>query len=414
MHVSDARLSVVGVQRPDRRISAEPAIVVVALAALLIAFHLITEPIAVFGGVGYDGILYARMVEVLRSGVATDVASPYVFRILPAAIVAWSGLDVVLGFYVLNVAATLAAGLVLLAFLRHCGIGAPLRGYAVVWWALLPFSLRFAVHDPVLVDGIGFLFAIALLYAAMTRRLVIFAVLLAAAVLTRENLIVLAPLPILRSFQWSERVRATLASVPALAVLIVIHAWPIIAPDQGTPSTAEFVGYNAYMIATNADDQATRLVLSPILALGILLSLVAARPVAVARVFGREPGWTLYAVSTLLSATLGGLDHDRYLLLLVPLLLVAVGRAYPRVWRTEWLVGLTILQLFCTRALVPMAGDAKAHFALMASSAPIAQLLETSAIIGSVIVVVALLLRVNWSSVAMLAGSRSKKTDVAA
>jgi len=131
-------------------------------------------------------------------------------------------------------------------------------------------------------------------------------------------------------------------------------------------------------------------------------------------VFGREPGWTLYAVSTLLGATLGGLDHDRYLLLLVPLLLVAVGRAYPHVWRTEWLVGLTILQLVCTRALVPMAGDASAHFALMASSAPIAQLLETSGVIGSVIVVVAVLLRLNWNPVATLAESRSKRSDVAA
>ncbi len=398
----------------DRNISLEPSLVVVALTLLLVAFHLITAPITVNGGLGYDGILYARMVEVLRGGAAIDVASPYVFRILPAAIVAWSGLDVVLGFYVLNVAATLAAGLVLLAFLRHCGIGAPLRGYAVVWWALLPFSLRFAVHDPVLVDGIGFLFAIALLYAAMTRKLLIFAVLLAAAVLTRENLIVLAPLPILRSFQWNERARATLASVPALALLVAIHAWPIITPDRATPSSAEFVGYDAYLIVTNADDQATRLVLSPILALGILFSLVAARPVAVARAFGGEPGWTLYAVSTLLCATLGGLDHDRYLLLLVPLLLVAVGRAYPRVWRTEWLVGLTILQLVGTRALVPMAGDASAHFALMASSAPIAQLLETSGVIGSVIVVVALLLRLNWSPVVTLAESRSKRSDVAA
>jgi hypothetical protein len=412
--VRGARPSVVDVQRRDRRISAEPAIVVVALAALLIAFHLITEPIAVYGGLGYDGILYARMVEVLRSGSAIDVASPYVFRILPAAIVAWSGLDVVLGFYVLNVAATLAAGLVLLAFLRHCGIGAPLRGYAVVWWALLPFSLRFAVHDPVLVDGIGFLFAIALLYAVMTRRLLIFAVLLVAAVLTRDNLIVLAPLPLLRSFHWSGRARAVLVAVPAMAVLLAVHLWPIIAPDRTTPSSAEFVGYDTYLIVTNSDDQATRLLLSPLLALGILFSLAAARPIAVARAFAREAGWTFYAVATLLCATLGGLDHDRYLLLIVPLLLVAVFRAYPPAWRTEWLIGLTIGQLVCTRALVPMAGDASTHFALMVQSAPIAQLLDTSAVAGSVVVLAALLLRVNLRSMATLASSRSDRSDVAA
>jgi len=403
--VSVARLSVVDVQHPDRRISAEPAIVVAALAALVIAFHLITEPIAVNGGLGYDGILYARMVEVLKGGAAMDVASPYVFRILPAAIVAWSGLDVVLGFYVLNVAATLAAGLVLLAFLRQCGIGAPLRGYAVVWWALLPFSLRFAVHDPVLVDGIGFLFAAALLYVVMTRRLLIFAVLLVAAALTRENLIVVAVLPILRSLQWSERARAGLASVPAIAVLVAIHAWPVIAPDPGTPTTAEFVGYNAYQILTNTDDQATRLLLSPLLAFGIVFAMAAARPIAVARTFARETGWSFYTVSTLVFAALGGLDHDRYLLITVPLLLVAVCRAYPLRWRMEWLVGLTVAHIACVRALIPMAGDETTHFGLMVQTAPISQLLLTSAVLGLFVALAALWMRVKLRPIAGLAVS---------
>jgi predicted membrane protein len=111
---------------------------------------------------------------------------------------------------------------------------------------------------------------------------------------------------------------------------------------------------------------------------------------------------------------LGGLDHDRYLLLIVPLLLVAVFRAYPRAWRTEWLIALTIGQLVCARAVVPMAGDASTHFALMVQSAPIAQLLDTSAVIGSVVVLAALLLRLNLRSMATLTSSRSGRRDVAA
>lgn len=380
--------------RRPRKISAEPALVVLAMAVLLVAFHLITAPLTANGG-GYDSVKYRQLVAAFSSGVPVEVDSPYAFRILPSAIVAWSGLDVVLGFYVLNVAAMLGAGLVLLAFLRQCGVPSPLRVYAVLWWAVLPFSLRFVVHYPVLVDGVGFLFAVSLLYAAMSRRLLVFAVLFAGAVLTRENLLVLAPLPLLRSVGRTERLRALLACVPAVASLVVIHAWPVITPTPGSLSTAEYIGFHAAVIVTNAGDQATRLVLSPLLALGLLLAMVAARPIAIARVFAREGGWVFFLVASLVSATLGGLDHDRYLLLIVPVLLVAICRAYAGVWGTKSLLALTAGQLVCARALVPMAGDETTHFSWMVSSAPISELLQRSAAIGALVFVAAVWLRLS-------------------
>jgi hypothetical protein len=77
-------------------------------------------------------------------------------------------------------------------------------------------------------------------------------------------------------------------------------------------------------------------------------------------------------------ATLGGLEHDRYLLALAPFLLV-VGFARASFWAAPIIaVTLTFLHVIATRALVALPADETAHLDHALSTMPEGQLLGAS------------------------------------
>src|SRR6266542_2274763 len=85
------RSSLIGV-RPTWR--STPAAAVIALALLLGVFTINTQPIAVNDGFGYDGLHYARLTLSLREGSTLVLTAPYADRVLPAEIVARSGMEI--------------------------------------------------------------------------------------------------------------------------------------------------------------------------------------------------------------------------------------------------------------------------------------------------------------------------------
>jgi len=142
-----------------------------------------------------------------------------------------------------------------------------------------------------------------------------------------------------------------------------------IAPDRDDALERGVRGIRRVPDFTNSDDQATRLLLSPILALGILCSLFAARPFAS---HASSPGARLDALRTCRRSC-------------APPSRPRPRRYLPRSWRSCWspcagrtrgrgarsgIIGLTIGQIVLRARLVPMAGDASNHFALMVHRRP--------------------------------------------
>src|SRR5881397_2402647 len=117
---------------------AAPALSVAVMTGLLFTFRFNTSVLQLTAERRADAVEYVRLVEGLRSVASAQPEAPFAFRILPAAIVAATGLDPSLGFFVLDVAAILGTALVLLHLLRPwvAPAGAVM---AVVGWSLLPY-----------------------------------------------------------------------------------------------------------------------------------------------------------------------------------------------------------------------------------------------------------------------------------
>jgi hypothetical protein len=357
-----------------------PPIAVLVLAGSLALLWLDTRPLAVNDAFGYDGLQYARLALRLRSGTPVEIDAPYVYRLATPALVAASGLELRVGFFVLSVASALGAGLLLLALLRRYGADPSTAVLAVSWWGLLPYTLREALHTPVLIDELAFLILVALLLAGTTKRYLAFSVLLVIGALTRESLLLLAPFLWLRALPlgWQTVARAVAATAPALIVFALIHLAPPIPPSSRGLETTSLIGLHAYLIATNTAGHAVRALLGPLFGLGGLLGLAVGRLDALRRFLSAEPGWLFLVVATTVGATLGGLEHDRYLLALAPFLLV-VGFARTSFWAAPIIAAtLTFLHVIATRALVALPADETAHLDHALSTMPEGQLLGAS------------------------------------
>src|SRR5712692_8645313 len=195
--------------------------------AIALVLRLVTPSLTFGDGYGFlDGQSYGAMARSLRTGEHFDILSPYAFRVLPAALVAWSGLDYRLGYLLLNMFGYVVAGGALYGLLVATGARARVALLLVAWWAVLPAGVRLSEYYPVLVDGVGAAFLMALLWAAVAGSILACALLLAAGALVRENLIVLTPMVGLltpgRNAVSAAR-RALLVVAPAAAVLLWVR-----------------------------------------------------------------------------------------------------------------------------------------------------------------------------------------------
>lgn len=332
-----------------------PVAAIVTTATLFGLFAINTRPSAAGDGFAFDGLEYYKVAVAFRTGENTLPSGPFAYRVLSPAIVAASGLEPHLGFLTLDVIAVLGAALLLTSLLRHLGASPTGALVAVLWWGLLPYGIRVQLRNPALVDAPAFFMLVAVILAATLRRRAAFAVLLLLGVLTRESLLLLAPLPALGGSQRpKELVKAIALAVPAIAALVAIHLFPPVTPRPGSASTLEFVAFQINALRTNTDDTAWRALAAVPLSLGLLIAPLIAFPRTVIRYLGSLPGWTYLTFVLAFASVIGGRDNDRYLFSASVALLPAAFVAIHAPWgRPLIAIALTALHVGATRAFLP-------------------------------------------------------------
>jgi hypothetical protein len=331
-------------------------ITLVGVAVLAI----LTPPITFNNGLGNDGEIYANLAESLRGNVAEPPWGPFAYRVLPSAFVAWMPFDIPTGFLIVNILSVLGSAILLLRLLDRYGVPSRVALLALVWWIGLPMGVRWDIYYPVLGDAYGFFVLVALILCALERRLVLFAVALVAGVLARENLVLTIPL-LWRAHVRSAPLRWTvlvgLAVVPAVAALLVVRAFPPIAPAAGSNSLSQsiVIAYEVVLTITNYGGQAWRALLAAPLSLGLLLVIPLLRFRRTLRFLSREMPWTYFALVAVVLAFVGGRDNDRYFYILAPLLLILTFAVHADLWRS-WprVAALTGLQLVALRVGWPI------------------------------------------------------------
>jgi hypothetical protein len=313
--------------------------------AIALALRPLTPRIAFNDGLGYDGQYYAAMVGALRGephGPLLADRPNYASRPLAPAIVAASGLDVIRGFLLMNLASLVAAGALLAAIVRHFsgGIVHPLA--AVLWWAVLPGSVRYALYYPVLVDGIGLLVLFALAYAAVAQRPVLFTLIVGPAMLARENVIVLVPMLALalvpggfhRAARWT-----VIAAGAAFAAYVAVRIAPPIPAAEGFDPIFE-ARQNIEWLFGNVGDRGWRFANAWLLGLGLFSVVPLVRWRHSLAFLRAHIAWAYYFVVTLILIIVIGGDFDRYFLYFTPVLAVLTF-ATTRTFRSG--AGLAIL-----------------------------------------------------------------------
>lgn len=389
------------------------AVAIAALAFALLAPF--TPPIAFNDGLGYDGRVYADLTAAMRGDHSGTVVPPWSFRLLPSAIVAASGLDVRVGFLLVNLLSGLGSAWLLHRLLRHYGVALPLILLAVAGWAVLPMGLRWAMYYPVLPDTLGFFLLLALIVAALEGRFLLFGGLLIAGTLTRENLIALGP------FIWFIHVRrdpvgVTLRSLAvglaAVAVYFAVRVFPVIPSAPGYENWAERynIGINLGQVFLNYDAHAWRYALAALLSLGMFFALPFAWPRRALAFLGRERHWAYYLVMTFVIALVGGRGDDRYLYALVPLLAVLIFQIAPAtLWRSAWRVGaLVVAHLVAVRFLWPV-GPSEAEFLQYEVSAmPVDRLAALTILCGILAIVGVAVARVDRRALSRASGAKAE------
>lgn len=328
---------------------------------MLLALHPFTAPLEFNGGLGDDGQEYARMVQALK-GEQVTVEPPFVYRIGAPLLVAMSGFDTKVGFFVLNILASGATGTLLFALLRRYRVSTGVAYLCVIWWSALPFGLRFVLYYPVLLDGIGMALLCGALYAMVSGRLRVAAAVIAVGVLFRENLMVLIP------FVWfNERplgayraaLRSAAVGMPAAVLLGAVHVAPPV-PPSFMSSIWTFPLLHLQQLIMNTDLSVARLLVAGPGTLGMFLAIPILRAPQTWKFLREEPAWTYYLAASVALAIAGGRDDDRIAYLALPSLAVLTFAAAreERFWKSvRWCTVITALHLIAVRFLWPIGTD---------------------------------------------------------
>lgn len=363
--------------RPRADLLRGTAIPLALTGTAIVLFALTTPPISFNDGLGFDGQSYAAMARALRDGQQPDVRAPFAYRIVPVALVAYSQLPIPAGFLLMNLVSYIVSAVMLVKLLRRHDVTAPLSLLGVVWWLALPAGLRLALYYPVLTDGIGFAFLLALLLTAIQGRFIVFAVLLPFALLTRENLILLIPFLWLANIRMG-LVRATrltlVASIAGVLAFAIVRIVPPIPPTNGF-STLDDISQNWRMFSQNARDVFWRFLAAPPLTLGLLAFLPFIRPRRLVALLQTCPAWAYYVAATVAIQPIGGGDFDRFALWLSPFLVVATFHAPDALFRGVNVYLLTAIHLLAVRFLWPTDADRVSYLMYNVATMSIAWLL---------------------------------------
>ena len=324
--------------------------------ALFAGLHATTGRIETNGGVGYDGVDYMRMLMgQLDDGTPVTELRPMIV-LLNRPLYSRLGKPIET-FVVMNHVYVFVLAMGLLWLLDRYGASTSVKWYSVLSVFLTIPVARLPAYYPVLID-LGAAAAITLAVACVVRgNRVGAAVACVAAALSREFGIVAALFGLhrdLRSHTPARQIAATY--LPAVAAwvgirLVVEFLWD----GAGSLQQSEwllrnremwrdplFVGFFAYFVLTS---------------FGGLTLAIAADGRRFLTFLRREPEWITFAVPIVAVTAIGGLDTVRYLIWLVPAVVVAfavLSQGWSGVQRAVLFAGAAVATWWTQRPFEPL------------------------------------------------------------
>ena len=287
--------------------------------------------IDVEGGLGYDGRVYAAMLQQsLLAGTRFTMMRPLI--VLLARIPYYFTQEVILSFNILNFACAFAQAYLIAKIADLYGIGRTAKVYLVVSLALCISTARMFAYYPVLVDMGGYVLLLAAVYAVLAapRRIVLLAT--CAAVMAREFGIGVAFFGMHRAMRRGDGPAAMLTYVPAIVIFGVLR---YIGATQ-----AKVQGYSIFelLVQNLAHWHEFWYVASfayfLLTVFGGISLILASRPQDSLRVLAAEPEWATFGATILGITLVFGVDIWRYLAFALPLAVVLFARASAR-WTTR-------------------------------------------------------------------------------
>jgi hypothetical protein len=311
--------------------------------ALFAALSWASGQIDVEGGLGYDGRVYAAMLEEgLTAGTRFTLMRPLI--ILLARVPYYFTQDVIASFELLNYVFAFAQAYLIATLADLYGATRIGKVYLVVSLSVCIATAKMFAYYPVLVDLGGYVALLLAVYAVLAAPKPVAAVAVCAAVAAREFGIAVAFFGIVRSLRRREGTAAALAYVPAIAAFALLRYIGATRGVQGY-SIFELLVQNlahwqefwylaafAYFLLT---------------LFGGISLILAARPHDWAPLLIEEPEWVIFG-GTILGITLVfGIDIWRYLAFGLPLAVVLFARASAR-WTARERIWLYTLAAFAT------------------------------------------------------------------
>ncbi len=307
---------------------------------------------------------------------ADAIVTPIVPRWLDLAIDDASGLDGVLGFYAVNIAASFAVAMVLLSYLRVFVRTAWIRLALVAFWMLQWHTPpRYTYFMPVNVEP-TFLLAVTLVLLAIehvssgnrSRQAYLIAIIVLIGTLIREAMALLAVVSALHYYRdWRKRRVGHLELIPATLPLVATAAALVATRFLAVPFLpSEPFAVPLEMLREKSPVswfQAWFFVFGPI-SIGLMLATPALVPF-----LRQRPHLVLYLAGVSLLAFVGGTDTERVLGWAFPVVLVLLGISldeHLRTLRRRPLVALMLLAgiLISARIFWPIPGGEETHIAM--------------------------------------------------
>jgi hypothetical protein len=330
-----------------RPVSVNAALGLVALAIFFV-MALRTGRIDVNDGLGYDGLDYASMVrEGLGAGTEFTRLRPLV--IVLAWIPYYFTQDVVRSFWILNSIFVFLQAYVIARLADLYGIDKVAKIYLVVSLALCIATAKMFAYYPVLIDLGGCVAIMAAVYAILALPRPVAAVAVCLAVLARELTIGAALFGLHRDIRRGAGVsRAAITYLPALAIAAIVRR----ASTGGQPGAGLFTRLAGNIERFWTDPLFISLLLYFVLTTfgGISLMLFARSRPAI-RLLREEPEWVSFALPVVVIASSWSVDMWRFLVYLLPLVIVLFARS-SREWTLReqgWLYAIGAVATWYTQ-----------------------------------------------------------------
>jgi hypothetical protein len=321
-------------------------------------------------GYGHDGLQYGWMAEQF-SWFDRGAVGQFAYRFLPSMLVHYSGLGTFTGFRALNVVChvltTLLAYRIAMRFTASRSVGVLAAAFVVA----RKFGFKFTIYYPVITDGLGDLLLMAIVWATLERRPLMYVVAMVAAVATRENLLGLLPFNLLYELRMGASPRrfaltTALQAIPVVA-FVLSRRYPVFVAI-GDVGPAWLVTAAVGFVRSPAQQQ--ELLLGFVNALGVLAIVPVLAWRRSATFLAEHYEWAWFFGVTLVLTAICGSDYDRYAVWMTPLAvaLVASEQRDAAVPSHRWLC-LLALQVVAMELFLPWLPDQAFYVSRCASHA---------------------------------------------